>query len=65
MRGHHLCLTETLHFLKITPNKTTVHNYQVWGHTSFLVCVPEFMFYLILWCVFYHIMWEVYHYSPS
>ena len=22
--GHHLCLTDTLHFLKITPNKTTL-----------------------------------------
>jgi hypothetical protein len=21
---HHLCLTDTLHFLKITPNKTTL-----------------------------------------
>jgi hypothetical protein len=23
-RGHDLCLTDTLHFLKITPNKTTL-----------------------------------------
>ena len=23
-RGHHLCLTDTLHFLKITPDKTTL-----------------------------------------
>jgi len=22
--GHHLCLTDTLHFFKITPNKTTL-----------------------------------------
>ena len=44
-RGHYLCLIDTLHFLKITPNKTTLsHNYQVWGHTSFLVYVVFF------WC---------------
>ena len=35
--GYYLCLADALHLKKITPSKTTVHNYQVWGHTSFLV----------------------------
>ena len=36
--GGIICVLQT-HFIlkKITPNKTTVHNCQVWGHTSFLV----------------------------
>jgi hypothetical protein len=41
-RGHHLCLPDTLHFLKIAPSKTTLSiiiNYQVRGHTSFLVLI--------------------------
>jgi hypothetical protein len=42
-RGHHLCRTDTLHFLKITPSKTTFHNYQVRGHTSFLVFYLHFI----------------------
>jgi hypothetical protein len=36
--GHHLCLKDTLHFKKISLNKTNfVHDYQVWEHASFLV----------------------------
>jgi hypothetical protein len=41
-RGHHLCLPDTLYFLKIAPSKTTLSiiiNYQVRGHTSFLVLI--------------------------
>ena len=35
--GHHLCLTDTLHFFKITPNKTTLSIIiKCGGHTSFL-----------------------------